>query len=160
MEKTKPSPFPLAQFVGVSTQTKWRTIVVSWIKNLGNLNKYLEIAGDILMMYSAWDPAVGFYRCTGIQLNAPIWWATVQQEGDPMGYLRSTLSQTLFDEIITLGATHKASAAAFRQGLNVGFEGLTAMPWVEYEGLRSIHLALLSLRSVLNGDVLKMEESL
>ena len=60
----------------------------------------------------------------------------------------------------TLGATHKASAEAFRQGLNVGFEGLTALPWVEFDGLRSIHLALLSLRSVCSGDVLKMEESL
>ena len=79
------------------------------------------------------------------------------------GYLRATLcalSQTVFDEIVTLGATHKAAAAAFRQGLNVGFEGLTAVPWVEFDGLRSIHLELLSLRSVRSGDVLKMEESL
>ena len=43
MEKTKPTPFPLAQLAGVSTQTEWRTIVVSWIKMPGNLNKFLEI---------------------------------------------------------------------------------------------------------------------
>ena len=154
MEKTKPTPFPLAQFAGVSTQTEWRTIVASWIKMPGNLNKYLEIAGDILMMYSAWDPAVVFYRCTGIQMIAPIWWVSIQQQGDPMSYLRATLSHTLFDEIVTLGAIHKAAAAALRQGLNVGFDGLTAMPWVEFDGLRSIHLALLSLRSVRSGDLI------
>ena len=154
MEKTKPTPFPLAQFAGVSTQTEWRTIVASWIKMPGNLNKYLEIVGDILMMYSAWDPAVVFYRCTGIQMIAPIWWVSIQQQGDPMSYLRATLSHTLFDEIVTLGAIHKAAAAALRQGLNVGFDGLTAMPWVEFDGLRSIHLALLSLRSVRSGDLI------
>ena len=160
LEKTKPTPFLLAQFAGVSTQTKWRTIVVSWIKNPGNLNKHLEIAGEIMMAYSAWDPALGFYRCTGLQIVAPIWWAMIQQEGDPMGYLRASLSQMLYEEVTTLGAVHKASSEAFRQGLNVGFEGLKQLPWVEWDGLRSIQLALLSLRSVRSGDVLKMEESL
>ena len=79
-----------------------------------------------------------------------------------MGYLRATLAQMLYEEITTLGATHKASAEGFRQGLNVGFEGLTQLPWVEWSGLWSTHqvLALLSLRSVRSGDVLKMEESL
>ena len=43
LDKTKPASFPLAQFTGVSTQTEWRTIVVSWIKMPGNLNKFLEI---------------------------------------------------------------------------------------------------------------------
>ena len=42
----------------------------------------------------------------------------------------------------------------------MGFEGLTQLLWVEFDGSRSIHLALLSLRSVRSGDVLKMEESL
>ena len=42
----------------------------------------------------------------------------------------------------------------------MGYEGLTAIPWAEFDGLRTIHLGLLSLRSVRSGDVLKMEESL
>ena len=53
LDTMKPTSFPLDKFTGVSTQTEWRTIVVSWIKNPGNLNKYLEIAGDIIMKYSA-----------------------------------------------------------------------------------------------------------
>ena len=41
LEKTKPTSFPLDKFTGVSTQTEWRTIVISWLKQPGNLNKYL-----------------------------------------------------------------------------------------------------------------------
>ena len=71
-EKAQPAPFPLAQFTGVNTQSEWRTIVISWIKSPSNFNKYLEIAGDMMRMYSAWDPALCFYRCTCIQMMAPI----------------------------------------------------------------------------------------
>ena len=102
--------------------------MISWLKQPGNLNKYLEIAGDIIMMYSAWGPATGFYRSTGISMVPPMWWIGNQQQADPVGYVRTTLSQHLFDELVTIGATHKAAYLAFRQGLNVGFEGLTAIP--------------------------------
>ena len=46
LDKTKPTPFSFAQFTEAATQTEWRSIVASWIKMPGNLNKYLEIAGD------------------------------------------------------------------------------------------------------------------
>ena len=32
LEKTNPTSFPLDKFAGVATQTEWRTIVISWIK--------------------------------------------------------------------------------------------------------------------------------
>ena len=32
LEKTKPTSFPLDKYAGVATQTEWRTIVISWIK--------------------------------------------------------------------------------------------------------------------------------
>ena len=103
METAKATPFPMAQYAGVASQTDWRTIVLGWIKLPGNLNKYLEIAGDIVMMHSAWDPAVGYYRSTGIDLIAPIHWTPLQQEGDPIGFVRALQSQMLFDEIVTHG---------------------------------------------------------
>ena len=160
LDKTKPTSFPLDKYAGVATQTEWRTIVISWIKQPGNLNKYLEIAGDIMMMHSAWDPAAGYYRSTGIKMVPPMWWIGTQQQADPVGYLRTTLSLHLFEEIVTLGATHKAAYMAFRAGVNVGYEGLTSIPWIEHDGLRTIHLGLLHLKNVRTGDVLKMEESL
>ena len=101
-----------------------------------------------------------YYGSTGITMVPPMWWIGNQQQADPMGYVRTTLSQHLFEELVALGATHKAAYMAFRAGVNVGYEGLTDIPWAEFDGLRSIHLGLLSLRSVRSGDVLKMEESL
>jgi len=112
------------------------------------------------MMYSAWDPAAGYYRSTGIKMVAPRWWLGAQQQVDPVGYLRATLSQHLFEEIVTLGATHGAAYLAFRTGVNVGYEGNTPIPWVEDDGLRTIHLGLLHLKNVRTGDILKMEKSL
>ena len=160
LDKTKPTAFPLDKYAGVANQTEWRTIVCAWIKQPGNLNKYLEIAGDITMMYSAWDPATGYYRSTGLKMVPPMWWLGAQQQADPVGYLRATLSQHLFEEIVTLGATHKAAYLAFRTGVNVGYEGTTSIPWIENDGLRTIHLGLLHLKNVRTGDILKMEESL
>ena len=103
LEKTKPTSFPLEKYTGVATQTEWRTIVVSWIKQPGNLNKYLEIAGDIMMMYSAWDPAAGHYRSTGLKMVPPMWWLGAQQQADPVGYQRTTLSLHLFEELVRTG---------------------------------------------------------
>ena len=137
MENAKATPFPMAQYAGVASQTDWRTIVLGWIKLPGNLNKYLEIAGDIVMMHSAWDPAVGYYRHTCIDMVAPIYWTPLQQEGDPMGFTRALQSQMLFDEIVTMGVTHAAAALAFRTGpgVNVGFSGLTSIVWADGSGL-------------------------
>ena len=117
----------MAAYAGVANQTDWRTIVLGWIKQPGNLNKYLEIAGDIIMMHSAWDPAVGYYRHTGTDLVAPIYWTPMQQEGDPIGFVRALQSQMLFDELVTMGVTHTAAAMAFRTGVNVGYDGLTSI---------------------------------
>ena len=160
MENAKATPFPIAQYAGVANQTDWRTIVLGWIKNPGNLNKYLEIAGDIVMMHSAWDPAVGYYRNTAIDMVAPIHWTPLQQEGDPMGFTRALQSQMLFDEIVTLSVTHAAAGLAFRTGVNVGFSGLTSIVWADGSGLRSIHLALLHLKTVRTSDVLAMQDQL
>ena len=56
METVKPTSFPMASYTCVSTQSEWRTIVLGWIRQPGNLNKYLEIAGGIVVMHSrsAW----------------------------------------------------------------------------------------------------------
>ena len=76
------------------------------------------------MMHSAWDPTVGYYMHTGIDMVAPIYWTPLQQEGDPIAFVRALQSQMLFDELVTLGATHTAAALAFRTGVNVDSTGL------------------------------------
>jgi hypothetical protein len=68
LEKTEPTFFPLDKFAGVATQTEWRTIVISWIKQPGNLNKYLEIAGDITMMYET-----ATATCQMVPLSEGLW---------------------------------------------------------------------------------------
>ena len=71
----------------------------------------------------------------GIDLIAPIHWTPLQQEGDPIGFVRALQSQMLFDEIVTMGVTHAAAALAFRTGVNVGFNGLTSIVGADGSGL-------------------------
>ena len=77
-----------------------------------------------------------------------------------MGFTRALQSQMLFDEIVTLSVTHAAAGLAFRTGVNVGFSGLTSIVWADGSGLRSIHLALLHLKTVRTSDVLAMQDQL
>ena len=83
----------MAAYAGVTNQTEWQTTVLGLIKQPRNLNKYLEIAGDIIMMHSVWGPTVGHYRHKGIDLVAPIYWTLLQQEGDPIGFVQALQSQ-------------------------------------------------------------------
>ena len=43
METAKATPFPMAQYAGVASQTDWRTIVLGWIKPPGNLIKVTSL---------------------------------------------------------------------------------------------------------------------
>ena len=48
MEKDKYAPFPLAQFLECHNQSAWIAVVNSWIRKPAVLEKYLEIAHDIV----------------------------------------------------------------------------------------------------------------
>ena len=55
MEKDKYAPFPLAQFLECHTQSAWIAVVNSWIRKPAVLEKYLEIAHDIVFYTNAYD---------------------------------------------------------------------------------------------------------
>ena len=77
-----------------------------------------------------------------------------------MGSVRALQSQMLFDEVVTLGATHTAAALPFRTGVNLGFDGLTSIVWAGGPGLPSTRLALLHLRPVRSSNVLAIQEQM
>ena len=61
MEKEESAPFPLAQFLECYTQTSWIAVVNSWTRKPAVLEKYLEIAHDIVSYTNAYTTTTPAY---------------------------------------------------------------------------------------------------
>ena len=66
MEKDTYSPFPLAQFLECHTQTAWIAVTNQWIRKPAVMEKYLEIAHDIVFYTNAHDNNAGMYGKAGL----------------------------------------------------------------------------------------------
>ena len=99
MEKEKYTHSPLHQFLECHTQKAWIAVVNAWIRKPAVLEKYLEIAHDIVFYTNAYDVNAGLYGKSGLGMMAPVMWSATQKLTDPAGYLRAERSQSLYDEI-------------------------------------------------------------
>ena len=115
MEKDKYSPFPLAQFLECHTQPLWIAVTNQWIRKPAVLEKYLEIAHDIVFFTNAYDNNMGTYSKAGLGTLSPVLWTDAQKRFDPIGYLRCQKSELLYAKIEAPGSTYpKANSASKR----------------------------------------------
>jgi hypothetical protein len=160
MEKDKYDPFPLAQFLECHTQKAWIAVVNAWIRKPAVLEKYLENAHDIVFYTNAYDNNAGMYGKSGLGMLAPVMWAAAQKITDLAGYLRAERSQTLYDEIESLGVTYTKASAASKKGIKTGLDGKTSVLPVKGVGIRRIHLLLLSLGCTRTKDLRETRDML
>ena len=72
MEKDKHSPFHLAQFLECHAQTARIAVINQWIRKPAVLEKYLEIAHDIVFYTNAYDNNAGMYGKAGLGMLNPV----------------------------------------------------------------------------------------
>ena len=160
MEKDKYAPFPLAQFLECHNQSAWIAVVNSWIRKPAVLEKYLEIAHDIVFYTNAYDNNAGMYGKAGLGMLTPILWSDAQRQSDQVGYLRAQKSQLLYDEIEARGTTDSKANAASKRGIKPGLDGKTSVLPVKGDGIRRVHLLLLSLGCTRSKDLREAKDEL
>ena len=92
----------------------------------------------------------------------PVMWseARAQKQFDQIGYLRSQKSELLYDEIEALGATYPKANAASKRGIKTGLDGKTSILPVKGDGIRRVHLLLLSLGCTRSKDPREVKDEL
>ena len=153
MEKEKYASFPLDKFLECHTQKAWIAVINAWITKPAVLEKYLEIAHDIVFYCNAYDVNAGLYGKSGLGMLAPVMWSATQKLADPAGFLRSERSETLYNEIEALGVTYSKASAASKKGVKTGLDGKTSILPIKGDGIRRAHLLLLSLGCTRSKDL-------
>ena len=127
MKKDKYAPFPLAQFLECHTQPAWIVVTNQWIRKPTLLERYLEIAHDIVFFTNAYDDNTGMYGKAGLGMLNPVLWTEGQKLVGPIGYLRSQRSKLLYDQIEALGTTYAKADSASKRGIKTGQDGKTSI---------------------------------
>ena len=120
MLKDKYSPFPLARYHECHTQTAWISMVNQWIQKPAVIDKYLEIAHDIVFYTSAYDNAKGIYGKTGLGMKISLEWNDARIARDKIGYMRAKKAELLYEEIGSLATAYQIAAAASKKGIKTG----------------------------------------
>ena len=79
---------------------------------------------------------------------------------DPAGYLRAERSETLYNEIEALGVTYSKASAASKKGVKTGLDGKTSILPIKGDGIRRVHLLLLSLGCTRSKDLRETRDML
>ena len=70
-----------------------------WIHKPAVLEKYLEIAHDIVFYTNEYNNNKGIYKKTGLGMQIPILWNDAHRENDKIGFMRAQKAELLYDEI-------------------------------------------------------------
>ena len=160
MEKDKYAPLPLAQFTEYHTQSAWIAVVNLWLRKPAVLEKYLEIAHDIGFFTNVYDNNKGIYGKAGLGMRIPIMWNDTQKQSDQIGFLRAQKDELLYDEIEALGNTYPLASAASKRGIKTGLDGKTSVLPIKGDGVRRMHLLLLSLGCTRSKDLREVKDGL